>query len=478
MYQIMKRFFLVTGLGLCTQLALGQNTSTTLSLRQAIETGLSKNLDIKQSELLMETGKINWNQARLNMLPNVDGSASTGINQGRSIDPFSNSYINQQVNYASYGVGAGVVLFNGFSMQNAVKRNALSYEAAKMDWQQIKDNLTIQIILAYLQVLTNEDLLTQAHNQEVLSKRQVERLVEMNKEGSIQPSQLSDVRGQYANDQLSIIGAGNALESAKISLCQLMNIPYDKSMKVERMEAQDYTEKYEETPSTIYEKALKQFARVKATELRESSAHRAIRVAQGQLFPTLSLNGNVNTNYSSAARTSTFLGQTNQVSSDYVEINGTQYPVVYKQSSYSSDKIGYGKQLNNNLYSSVSLNLRIPIFASWQQRNRIKQARLDLKNAELVAQTTKTQLQQSIDQAYLNMTAAASRYKTLLDQVNAYNESFEAAEVRFNAGVGNSIDYLTAKNNLDRSNINLITARYDYVLRTKILDYYQGKQLW
>jgi outer membrane protein len=300
----------------------------------------------------------------------------------------------------------------------------------------------------------------------------------MNKEGSIPPSQLSDLKGQYANDQLSIISAENALESAKISLCQLMNIPYDPSMKLERIDAQSYAVKYEETPASIYQTALKQFAQVKATELRQSSASRAIRVAQGQLFPTLSLNGNVNTNYSSAARSSTYLGQTDVTSTDYVLVNGTHYPVVYKQSNFSSDKIAYGKQLNNNLYSSVSLNLRVPIFSSWQQRNRIRQARLDLKNAEQVAQTTKTQLQQSIDQAYLNMSTAANRFRTLLDQVNAFTESFEAAEVRFNAGVGNSIDYLTAKNNLDRSNINLIAAKYDYVLRTKVLDYYQGKQLW
>lgn len=141
-----------------------------------------------------------------------------------------------------------------------------------------------------------------------------------------------------------------------------MNIPYDPSMKLERIDAQSYAVKYEETPASIYQTALKQFAQVKATELRQSSASKAIKVAQGQLFPTLSLNGNVNTNYSSAARSSTYLGQTDVTSTDYVLVNGTPYPVVYKQSNFSSDKIAYGKQLNNNLYSSVSLNLRVPIF--------------------------------------------------------------------------------------------------------------------
>jgi outer membrane protein len=203
-----------------------------------------------------------------------------------------------------------------------------------------------------------------------------------------------------------------------------------------------------------------------------------VTVAKSGLFPTLSLNGLANTNYSNAARNEIFINTTDFVSTDYVVVSGTPTPVIYKQNNFSSQKIAYGKQLNNNLSTSISLNLRIPIFNSWQARNRIKLARIDLKNQELVAKTTKTQLQQFIEQAYINMNSAWDRYKTLLDQVNSFTESFRAAEVRFHAGVGNSIDYLTAKNNLDRAAINLISAKYDYVLRTKILDYYQGKQLW
>ena len=118
-----------------------------LTLKQCVETGLANNLDILQSGLRMQQSRINWNQARLNMLPDLNGSAASGSNQGRSIDPFTNGYINQQVSYASYGLGSGVVLFNGLSMQNTVKQNALAYEASKMDWQQAKDNLTINIIL-------------------------------------------------------------------------------------------------------------------------------------------------------------------------------------------------------------------------------------------------------------------------------------------------------------------------------------------
>jgi len=472
----MKKFFLSIALFLFFLLVTGQEKM--LTLQQCVETALKNNFDVQQNDLQMQTAEINWKQAKLNLLPDLNGSASHGISQGRSIDPFTNSYINEQYNYANYGLSSGVLLFRGLSAQNLIRQNAFSYNASKMDWQQAKDNATINIILAYLQVLNNEDLLVQAQNQAAYSQKQVERLEVLNKEGAIAPSQLSDLRGQYANDQLAIINAQNALETSKINLSQLMNVPYDKTMELEKINPETLAVKYESTPENIYQTALQQFAQVKAVDLRRQSAEAAVRVARGQLFPRLSFNANANTNYSSAASQSVLLNTTDVASSDYVIVNGTQTPVIKKQSNFSSSKISYSTQLNNNLYNTFSLNLNIPIFNSLFQRNQIKLAKINVKNSDLVAKTTKTQLQQFIEQAYVNMISAADRYKTLLEQVAAYTESFRAAEIRFNSGVGTSIDYLTAKNNLDRSNINLITAKYDYVLRTKILDYYQGKQLW
>ena len=327
-------------------------------------------------------------------------------------------------------------------------------------------------------MLNNEDQLTQVKNQADLSKKQVERLDVLNKDGAIAPSQLSDLQGQYAGDQLAIINAQNTLENSKITLSQLMNVPYDANMSLERLDAASYAVKYEDTPDKIYQQALEQFSLVKAVDLRKQSAAKGVKVAKGQLFPTLSLNGNISTNYSSEARNLIFLNTVDVISSDYVVVNGTPQPVVYKQDKFSQQKIGYGSQLNNNRSTTVSLNLNFPLFNSLFARNRIKLATITLKNNEAVAKTTRTQLQQSIDQAYVNMNSASDRYKTLLDQVKSFTESFRAAGIRFDSGLGNSIDYLTAKNNLDRANINLINAKYDLALRIKILDYYEGKQLW
>lgn len=451
-----------------------------LTLQKAVETAIANNLDVQQNGLVMERSKIDWNQARLNIFPSFNGSGSIGLNQGRNIDQATNTYINTKYTSGSYGLNSDVVLFNGLAMQNAIKQTALAYEASKMDWQQAKDNITISIILAYLQVLSNEDLLVQSRNQLAVSKNEVARLTTLNDEGAIQPSQLSDLKGQYANDQLAIINTQNSLESAKINLCQFMNIPYDKNLQLERISAESYATKYEQTPDSIYQVALQQFSLIRAADLRRQSAEKAVKAARGQLYPTLSLNGSVSTQYSTTFLSATDLGtfQDHASTINYVTVNGTPSPVISRLPDVRYDKIPFGDQFSNNRGSYVGLSLRVPIFNSFQQRNRVKLAQLSLKNNELAAQTSKTQLQQSIEQAYANMTAASDRYKVLLEQVTAYAESFRAAEIRFNAGLGTSVDYLTAKNNLDRANISVITEKYNYVLRTKILDYYQGKKLW
>ena len=131
--------------------------------------------------------------------------------------------------------------------------------------------------------------------------------------------------------------------------------------------------------------------------------------------------------------------------------------------------------MKNNIFSTINLGIRVPIFNQRLTRNRIKLADIEVKRNELVEENTKVQLKQQVEQAYLNMSNAYDRYKILVDQVKAYEESFHAAEAKFNAGLGTSVDFLTAKNNLDRANINLISAQYDFVLRKKILDYYNGK---
>jgi outer membrane protein len=458
--------------------ALFATAQNKITLKEAIEIGIKNNLNVLQSNLLMQKEDINFKQSKEEMLPDLNATANHGYNYGRSIDPFTNSFINQKVGYASYGASSNILLFNGLSLQNQIKSNKLGYEASKMELQQAKDNLTINIILAYLQVLSAEDVLAQSQEQVGVTQKQVDRLSILNEKGAILPADFYDLKGQLATDQIAIVDNKANLETVKLNLVQLLNIPYDKNLEVERMPAADFNINYTETPDSIYQTALQQFAQIKAAKLRTESAQKNISSIKGQLFPTLSLGGNINTNYSSVATRDYFLNTTENPSSNYVTVDGSNYPVIVKQNNYQSRKINYSDQLSNNLFYTVNLGLSIPLFNASRVRSQIKLAKLDYKNTQLVENNAKTQLQQSIERAYVNLTSSSDKYKLLQNQVDAFAESFRTAEIRFNAGAITSVDYLIAKNNLNRAQNNLIIAKYDFVLRGKVLDYYAGKALW
>jgi outer membrane protein len=321
----------------------------------------------------------------------------------------------------------------------------LAYQAGKMDLQQAKDQVTINVITAYLLVLNNTELLNQVKNQLDVSKKQVERLNILEKEGANKlPSDLYDLKGTYGDNQLNVVNTIATLKGSKLSLLQILNIPYKDNINLAPINAEDLAKQTPNSADQVYDVALAQLAYVKAATLRRQSAEKGVSVARGALYPTISLFGGLSTNISSSA-----------------QIGGQD--------------VGYYDQFKNNRGTNVGVSLRVPILGYLQKRNKVSLAKIDLQNSIYVEQTTKVQLRQNVEQAYLNMTSAYEKYNVLVEQVAAYTESFRTAEIRFNAGVLTSVDFVVAKNNLDRTKLNMINARYSVYIYNKILDYYQGK---
>ena len=445
------------------------------TLKQSIELALTNNLRSMQSNLQVQSSAIGLKQAKANLLPNVSANIGHGSNQGRSIDPFTNAYSNRNIDYANYSLNGGITLFSGLILRNQLKQSSLVYQANQMEQQQVRDNLTLDVILNYFQVLGNEDQLKQAELQAETSRKQVARSKLLSKEGAIAPAQLSDLMGQLANDELSIINSRNALNSSRIALARLMNVDYNRDFKVERLSSDVVHQNNALGPDKIYQLALEQLALVKGTALRTESAKKAVQIARGALYPQFSLNGNLFSNYSSAAQTSRIISTQDVPTNDYVEFGGSKIPVMAQQRVTQNSKIAYNNQIRNNYSSSIGIGIRMPIFNSLRVRNQISLAKIEVENAEIAEESTKLQLKQAVDLAWFNFTAANEKLQTLIRQVSYFTESFKASEVRFNAGVGTVVDYTIAKNNLDQANLNLINARYDYLLRSQILDYYQGK---
>ncbi|GAB2842303.1 TolC family protein [Ferruginibacter profundus] len=450
--------------------------SNKMTLQQCIDTALKNNIQVKQSGLQADAAGVNLKQAKYNLLPDLNGGFGYGLNQGRNVDPLTNNYINQQLSSSNVSLSSGIVLFNGMRLQNLIKQNSYTQGAMQMDLQQTKDNLTLNVILNYLQVLSNEDVLETSKAQAEVTKKQVERMEILVKEGASANYLLADLKGQLANEQIAIINGANALQQAKLSLCQLMNKEYNSELQLEKADANLQATQYANNAGEVYQSSLQNFALIKANNLKVKSAEKAIGVSRAGFFPRITLNGNLGSNYSSLAQSLTATNVTEVQTGSYVVIAGNQNPVLKQQQNYSSYKTGYGKQLNNNLGTYVGVSMQIPLFNAFQTKNNVKLANINYKNTQLESDNAKLQLRQNIEQAHLNMTAAYDRYKVLSEQVLNFEESFRAAEVRFNNGVINSAEYLISKNNLDRTKISLAQAKYEYNFRTRVLDYYKGSK--
>ncbi len=447
----------------------------TFTLRQCIDTAIANNLTVRQSSFQVERDAANFNQSKYNRMPELNGAFNYGGSRGRSIDPFTNSFVDQAFNNSYTQLNASMPLFAGGQIQNTIGQNKELLNASKMDLQQAKDNLTLNVIAAYLAVLNNEDQLAVAQNQEAVSGKQVDRLQIVYKEGAVAPYTLSDLKGEFASNRASVVNARNNLAQSKITLCRFMNIPYEANMGVSRDDIALGVVNYGASASQVYSEAMTNMAQVKATIFRENASIKSVKVAQGALWPTLSLAGGLGTSYSSAAEKYSIVNEYYGPSDNYVIDNGTQLPVYTKQQTTQKEPFGFGTQYNNNLNAQFGVNLQVPILARMTNRNRVTQAKINLKNAEAVAASTTLQLQQDVEQAHQNMLAAFDRYNILKEQVDALQESFRAAEVRFENGVINSAEYLVIKNAYDRSVVNYTQAGYEYVLRTRIIDYYRGK---
>jgi outer membrane protein len=437
------KFLLFSLITLLPALAHSQAVDTLLTLQQCIDIAVKRNLDVRKSELQLQSAKVDKNQAKENLLPSINGQIDHGISNGRSLNQVDYTYVNASTKFANYSANADLTLFSGLQNLNRIKQTSLAYQAGEMDLQQAKDLVTINTITAYLQVLDNTELLSQVQNQVQVSKQQLDRLDILEKQGANkQPNDFYDLKGTYADNQVTYVNAKATLQTSKLNLLQILNIPYRPEIRFEKVTGAEIL-KQNGTSDEIYQTALAQLAYVKAATLRRQSAEKGVSAAKGALSPSVSLFGALNTNYSSAS-----------------QINNATIP--------------YWNQFKNNFYNQFGISVRIPILNYFQNRNKVTLAKIDLQNYKYVEENTKIQLRQNVEQAFLNMSNALERYAALQDQVKAYAESFRIAEIRFNAGVLNSVDYVLAKNYLDRANLNLINARYDCYIYNKILDYYQG----
>lgn len=447
-------------------------TKKSYSLDDCITTAIANNLDLKSAQLVANDAKVDFKQAKANLLPTLNANYNIGVNNGRSIDPFTNDFIDQKLTFSNAGLSLDMTVFNGFNLLNTLKQNQLNKKASEMEYEAAKQDLVLNVTLAYLQVLNAKAVLQLANSQLEATKKQVEIQTGFYENEAGNPADYTDILGQQSNDETNVLTAKNNLENAKLSLKLLLNLDTSTTFKVNELllDVKGYSLSAEE----IFNKSLQNFAAFEAQELRTEAAKKGISVAKSQYTPTISFFGQLNTNYSSAAETFSVTGTSIEETGDFVTIDNQDYSVFTESTSFSAEGINYTNQFENNLNSVAGVAVSVPIFNGFSAKNTVTIQKIVHEESLLELERNHQEIKNAITQVHFSMEAAYKRYQSFLNQVEAYKESHRINEIRFNNGVSNFLNYITSKNNLDNAKINLANAKYEYLLRVKILDYYSG----
>ncbi len=423
------------------------------SLQRCLEYAKENNIQLKQSALNKETAEYQKKQALALMFPDLNANVGYNSNFGRSIDPGTNSFVNQTVNSNNFWLGTGVTLFNGFGLLNSFRQSQLDVLAATYDMQGLSNDISMNIASAFMQIMFNEELLNVTRERLTSTKVQLERTSKLVEAGSLPLGNLMDVESQFATNELQVVNAENAVQTSIVALKQLLNLQTSEPFAIERPAVDlPVVDISSTTVTTIYEKAMENWPQIKARETRVNSAKRSEWIAFASYTPTLRASASVSTLYSSSYKD-------------------------YNLETFEATDIAYGDQLDRNLSQSIGLSLSIPIFNGLQSRTAANRSRLNRINTELQLQDTKNQLYSSVQQAYNDASAANRQYEASIKSVAAAERAFSYAEQRQAVGSMNDVDFNISRNNLAIAKSEQLRAKYDYMFRTKILDFYQGKPL-
>lgn len=443
-----------------------------LSLQQCIDLALQNNIGLRRSELQKQTSKVVLKSTRSEILPQLNGRYNVGVNNGRSIDPYTNDYIDQQLEFSNAGLSLYSQLFRGFELRNSIRRDRYNLKASEAETEEAQQQLILDVTLAYFQILNNRDLLDLARLRLEATKKQADRLSIFYEQGEGNPADYTDILGQISNDEASIVEAEIQLEQSVLELANLLDL--DVLPKIEGMAFPEDLERYGLSATDVYEDALKNLATIEAKRLRIEASEEDVKVSKSLYSPEFGFFAQLNTNYSSVARTFSQTGTRVVETGNFVTIDEVPYPVRTNQVLFTDERIGYLDQLNNNLNSVVGVAVDIPLFNGLRAKRSIQLKKIELEDSKLELEDTKNDLQQEIRMAWNQMQASYRNYHLLQDQVAAYEKSYRVNEIRFMNGVSNFVDYIITKNNLDRARINMANTRYEYIIRVKILEYYRG----
>lgn len=454
----------------------GQDNRELWSLQDCILYARQNSIAIKRAQNTIVNAELGQQQAKHNRYPSINSSISGGYQFGRTIDPTTNTFNNTRIGFNSFGLNTGVLLYGGNQVNNQIKLAQLDLAAAQMDAEFITDNLSLNIANAYLSILLAEEQLQIVESRLAQSEQQLQQIDKLIQAGSVPANDRLDIISQIALDQQSIIEAENQVRLAYLNIQQLMLLEPRDNFRVQRPTVtipEDFNPDLL-SPQQVYSTAYNTQANMKANELRMQAATTNVEVAKAAFLPRLSIFGGLSTNFSSVARRFTSIPG---LSEQTVFVNGEPLTFEFETAIPVPQDYPYFEQLNENLGQNLGASISIPIYSNYSAKISTERAKLQVINQELNNREAEQTLLTNISQAIANARAAQRSLLAAEAAVEAAQTAYENARRRFDLGAINSLEFSTARLNLDQAQISLLRARYSYIFNVKQIEFYQGKTI-
>jgi outer membrane protein len=439
---MMRNFLIVLLTGLLIPFEAVNCQQTQWSLEDCIKYAIENNIQIKQQVIQTQVQENALDLAKMKLVPTLNGSMSHNYNFGRALDQTSYTFYNQTMQADYLYVGGETPVFNGMQNANNIKKTRYEVLAAKEDLQYIRDDVALNVALAYLQILLNKDLVTANQNQLNITLEQIEKTKRLVDAGSVARGNLLQIEAQAGQEELSLINMQNQLETSYLNITQLLEIKTPAGFEIVAPQISvDSNSIIAGNVDEIYQIAAGGRPEIRSSEMKLAASEYDLKIAKGGRSPRLSLNYSFNTAYT------------------YIN---------------NLENISFKDQWKNNKNSSVGLSLNIPILNGWQVNKNIANSRLSIASSQYSLEGTKKQLYKNIQKAYTDATAALKKYNASLKAVASSEESFRYTEQKFNVGMVTSVDYNASKTQLLNAQADMSQAKYEYIFKTKVLDFYKG----
>jgi outer membrane protein len=449
------------------------------TLKACIQEALQKNIALNQGKLSNDVNKVTWEQSKYNLYPNLNLTDAQNFSFGRSLDPVSYQYTNQNIATNIPALTSSVTLFSGMHNVNQIKENKLNYEAGNLDLEKQQNDLALSVLGANMQVLLDEEAVNIAREQMALTAAQVDRTEKYVIAGKYPELSLFQIRSQLATDKSAEVDAENILQLAKVTLMQLMEVPLTTDFEIEKPALEAIlTEAAVLSSEDVYKSALQLQPQIKGALLHTQAAGYDLKLSESALLPTLSLAGTLRSNYSSLR---------SQVSDQLIYQRET---IGFLQSNPSQQVVGevpvsqittsgypVWNQFSDNFGQVLGFSLTVPLFNNFQVKSAIAKSKIAIENAKLNEESVKVQLRKTIEQAYTDQSGATKKLVAADEQEKSEGRTFEDMQKKFAAGMASTTDFLVEKNNYNKAMLAKASSKYDYIYKTKVVDFYLGKPI-